>query len=168
MAVQTALGRAEDVVCKKGDEVQQPRCANCHVTPQTDELTAASCSRRPGSSRCPAARPHQLSADEVIAQLFGVSVPQSRPSNATRPVGARATGGLLQTRQHKTVTVRSEYLYQGEKRDVTLRAAENSRGFVCRRSCQTLDSQKQKIRKHEETGFFPPKQLSGVQTSLKL
>lgn len=43
MAVQTALGRAEDVVCKKGDEVQQPRCANCHVTPQTDELTAVSC-----------------------------------------------------------------------------------------------------------------------------
>lgn len=86
MAVQTALGRAEDVVCKKGDEVQQPRCANCHVTPQTDELTAASCSRRPGSSRCPAARPRQLSADEVIAQLFGVSVPQSRPSHATRPL----------------------------------------------------------------------------------
>lgn len=154
MAVQTALGRAEGVVCKKGDEVQQPRCANCHVTPQTDELTAVSCSRRPGSSRCPAARPRQLSADEVIAQLFGVSVPQSRPSHATRPVGARATGGLLQTRQHKTVTVLRIFI-PGEKRDVTLRAAENSRGFVCRRSCQTLDSQKQKIRKHEETGFSP-------------
>lgn len=149
MAVQTALGRAEDVVCKKGDEVQQPRCANYHVTPQTDELTAASCSRRPGSSRCPAARPHQLSADEVIAQLFGVSV-----SHATRPVGARATGGLLQTRQHKTVTVRSEYLYQGEKRDVTLRAAENSRGFVCRRSCQTLT--KTKNQKTRGNWLFPP------------
>lgn len=167
MAVQTALGRAEDVVCKKGDEVQQPRCANCHVTPQTDELTAVSCSRRPGSSRCPAARPRQLSADEVIAQLFGVSVPQSRPSHATRPVGAHATGGLLQTRQHKTVTVLSEYLYQGK----TGRDSQGSRkqpGLCLQTELSDARFTKTKKQKTRGNWLFPPKQLSGVQTSLKL
>lgn len=155
MAVQTALGRAEGVVCKKGDEVQQPRCANCHVTPQTDELTAVSCSRRPGSSRCPAARPRQLSADEVIAQLFGVSVPQSRSSHATRPVGARATGGLLQTRQHKTMTVRSEYLYQGKKTGRDSQGSRKQPGLCLQTELSDARLTKTKNQKTRGNWLFP-------------
>lgn len=145
MAVQTALGRAEDVVCKKGDEVQQPRCANCHVTPQTDELTAVSCTDARALLAVLLPRPRQLSADEVIAQLFGVSVPQSCPSHVTRPVGARATGGLLQTRRHKTVTVLSEYLYQGEKTGRDSQGGRKQPGLCLQ--TETLDSQKQKNQK---------------------
>lgn len=101
MAVQTALGRAEGVVCKKGDEVQQPRCANCHVTPQTDsQLLAAadarallavllpdpvSCQLMRSSLSCSECPCHRAARHTRHGRLALVSQGDSSKPDSTRP-----------------------------------------------------------------------------------